>query len=255
MKIATFTEGTGPNIVLLHGWTHDHHSMQPFIDLLKPHYQVTAADLPGAGASEWDYNFDSVNAVAEAMLNAMPDNAIYIGWSWGGAIAQSIAGRYPERVNHLILTGSVPKFVEGPDWPGVPQPGFSAILNELSSDETYKQFLLGFYDIEFSDAEDATAHQQLIDLLNKTGLTIPLDIEIQGINIIDKADLRQEFANITCPIDMIIGTKDESVPVDWQKVKALNKNVKLHYIENAQHMPFWTHPNAFNAVLENILQK
>ena len=66
--------------------------------------RVTAVDLPGAGDSDWNNNFNSVNDVANAMLGALPENAIYLGWSWGGAVSQSIAGRYPERVNHLILS-------------------------------------------------------------------------------------------------------------------------------------------------------
>lgn len=252
MKIATFTEGDGADIVLMHGWTHDHRSMQPIIDLLKSHYRITAVDLPGAGQSDWDDSFDSVNQVADAMLDALPERAIYLGWSWGGAVCQSIAGRYPERVKQLILLGSVPKFIEAPDWPGVPAPGFIAGFSP-KDDEAYKQMILDYYDVEFADAKAPDAHKHITELLNKTGLTIPRDIEIQGIKIIDKEDLRQEFAAIQCPIDMIIGTKDESVPVDWEKIKALNPRVKIHFIENAQHMPFWTYPEEFNAVLQEVL--
>jgi pimeloyl-ACP methyl ester carboxylesterase len=29
----------------------------------------------------------------------------------------------------------------------------------------------------------------------------------------------------------------------------------IHTIPGANHMPFWTHPNEFNAILKNILAK
>lgn len=256
MNIATYTSGSGQDLVILHGWTHDHRSMRPLIDLLSPHFKVTAADLPGAGGSDWDFNFASVNDSADAMLDSLPDNAIYVAWSWGGAVAQSIAGRYPERVKHLVLIGSVPKFIAEDNWPGVPKPGFKAVFNDFKSEEKFKKFVIEYYDIEFENGKvQPQAYAELVNNLDQYGAAVPLDVEVQGINIIDDADLRQEFSRIQCPIDMINGTKDDSVPVNWDKVKALNPtNVHLHFIENAMHMSFWTHPEEFNSILKSALK-
>ncbi len=38
-----------------------------------------------------------------------------------------------------------------------------------------------------------------------------------------------------------------------EKISALNPNLNLHVIPNAQHMPFWTHPAEFNQILKQIL--
>lgn len=253
MKVSTFESGAGDDVVVIHGWSHDHGSMRPIIDLLKPHYKVTAVDLPGASDSEWDESFSTINEVVDSMLDALPDNAIYVCWSWGGAVAQSIAGRYPERVKQLVLISSVPKFIEDDDWPGVPKPGFKDAF-DFDNDKTYREFLIAYYGYEFADNKDtSTAYAELVGNVEKYGPAIPIDIEFQGLGIIDNTDLREEFSQIQCRIDMIHGTKDESVPLDWGKVKALNSRLNLHFIEDAMHMAFWTHPDEFNAILCDVL--
>lgn len=255
MKIATFQSGQGADIVLIHGWTHDHHSMQPIIDLLSPHYKVTAVDLPGCGESEWGESINSVNDAADTVLSSLPENAIYIGWSWGGAVCQSIAGRFPERVKQLVLIGSVPKFIEGPDWPAFPQPGFAAAFGEhLNNESAFKNLIFDMYTAEFGDQQGCAIHQILVDRIKQHGLIIPLPVQKRGLEIIDAADLRQEFSDITCPIDFIIGSEDGAVPVDWDKIKALNANAKVSFIPGAQHFPFMTHPDEFNKLLMSILQ-
>lgn len=250
MKIFKQVTGQGPDVVLLHGWACDYRYMQPVAKMLDSNYRVTNLDLPGVGDSEWSDDINSINDFADALLDALPENAIYIGWSFGGLVAQSIAARYPERVKKLILVGSTPRFIEGDDWPGVPQSGFKAAF-VARNNEDFIAFMTEYYNNEFGGEKPQNYHDVMKVLTDKVPFTF--DVLHKGIDIVDNADLREEFKTIACPIDIILGDIDPSVIVDFDKVKALNANVKTYYIEGAQHLMIWTHPNEFKGILLGVL--
>jgi pimeloyl-[acyl-carrier protein] methyl ester esterase len=253
MKLYTQAQGSGPDFVLLHGWNQDHYSLQSLADSLSDRYRVTLVDLPGAGKSDWDPAFQSVNEVTDAMLAVLPPTAIYLGWSWGGAVVQSLAGRYPDRVKQAIIVGSVPKFMAAEGWQGMPEPGFEPLIELIADDDALKDLIADYLKTEFIGQEENC--QPLLDYLEKNGLPMSPAISIQGMQIIQHADLRSEFAAITCPIDFIVGEKDEVIQVDWDQVKGLNPNTRVHLVEGAMHMPFWTHQEEFASQLAQALAR
>jgi pimeloyl-[acyl-carrier protein] methyl ester esterase len=95
MTIYKETHGHGKDIVILHGWGCDQSYMQPIVDQLKDRYRVTNVDLPGRGKSDWQPNIKTIHDMADYVLPDLPENAIYIGWSFGGLISVSIAARHP----------------------------------------------------------------------------------------------------------------------------------------------------------------
>lgn len=253
MQIYTQIQGSGPDFVLLHGWNQDHYSLQSLADSLSDRYRVTLVDLPGAGKSDWDPAFQSVNEVTDTMLSALPPTAIYLGWSWGGAVVQSLAGRYPERVKQAIIVGSVPKFMATEGWQGMPEPGFEPLIELITDENALVNLTQDYLKTEFVGQVENC--QRLLDYLQQNGLPMSPAISVQGMRIIQHADLRPEFAAITCSIDFIVGEKDEVIQVDWDQVKALNPNTRVHLVEGAMHMPFLTHKKAFASKLAQALAR
>jgi pimeloyl-[acyl-carrier protein] methyl ester esterase len=252
MNIFTETKGKGDNIVLLHGACDNHHYMQPIMDQLCDRYQVTSLDEPGRGLSKWQPQIKNIHDLADALLPVLPEKAIYINWSFGGLIAISIAARYPDRVKRIINIGSVPKFIENTDWPGVPQPGFKALL-PIIAEHGLPAFLKRFHDSEFANFNPKPKAYHVLNRLLEN-MEVDIDAINKRIHICDATDLRQEFRSLKCPIDLILGEKDEAVPTALhEKIKALNPKVNIHIIPGAQHMLVWTHPMEFNKILEKIL--
>ncbi len=255
MKIFKQVSGQGEDVVLLHGWGCDHRHMQPVVDQLSDRYRVTNVDLPGWGQSDWCADTETIHDFADQLLPYLPKHAIYIGWSFGGLVSMSIGARYPERMKRFIGIGTIPKFITGDDWPALPLPGFRIAFEEVINKIGFKKFFQDYYDVEFKDIDPKpAAYHELWRLLDETD-NVDMDVLYKGVDIIDSADLRNEFASLQCPVDLIFGGKDDSVPaVTHENVKKLNPAANIHIIKNSNHMSFWTYPDEFNAILEAILK-
>jgi pimeloyl-[acyl-carrier protein] methyl ester esterase len=106
----TNIEGQGRPLVLLHGWGMNSHVWQPILPALAQRAQVITIDLPGHGANS-HLPLGTLESVVEQLAEHIPPDAIIMGWSLGGLIAQALAHALPERVAALILVASTPKFV------------------------------------------------------------------------------------------------------------------------------------------------
>lgn len=243
------------NVVIIHGWPCNSQYMKPIEQLLSTNYNVINIDLPGCGLEPWPSSIKNIHDIADIVLAKLPREAIYICWSFGGLVTFSIAASFPNRVKQIIALGATPKYIEDVNWVGVPKPGFAEQFSNNARQIGFKEFFKSFLDDEFDgDLKNSEAHHRVLDILD-TSPTPQLDIVIQGCDICDKTDLRNEFKQINCTIDMIFGAKDSSVifPDEVDNIKQLNKNVNVHIIPDAKHMMFLTHQHEFNNILKNIL--
>lgn len=245
--------GKGEDVVIFHGWACDHRYMQPIVEFLSNRYRIHNFDLPGRGESDWDPRIRTIHDLSDTLLPYLPRSAIYIGWSFGGLVCTSTAARYPELVKRYIGIASSPKFIAGIDWPGVPLPGYKNGFSKVK-EVGLEAFLRPHLEAEFGaiDPKPLMFHE-LMRLLAKNPKS-DLDVLLKGLDIVDSADLRKEFQGLNCPIDLILGEKDENVPTATvQRIRALNPHAKIHLIPKAHHMPFWTDPIEFNKILEGIV--
>lgn len=107
--------GDGEPVLLIHGsgpgvsaWA----NWRLTIPELAQQYRVIAPDMAGFGFSERQpdvvYNMDNWVKQVLGLLDALEiSRASVVGNSFGGALALALAIRYPERVNKLVLMGSV----------------------------------------------------------------------------------------------------------------------------------------------------
>lgn len=256
MAIFKTSIGQGLDVVVLHGWCLDHRWVQPIVDQLAPHFCVTTIDLPGCGQSDWPPTVKTMHDLADQLLPQLPEKAIYIGSSIGGPIAISIAARHPDHVKHLIGIGTMPKFIADSDWIGVPQPGFAAMLVPTLEKEGYKSTLERFCDDEFNDMRPKpAAYETLLKLLDSDYAKPDLAALAQGLKITDETDLRSAFRSLTSRIDLIFGSQDAQAPTaGCEQIKALNPGqTRIHTIDGARHLPYWTHSEAFKKILSSIL--
>jgi pimeloyl-ACP methyl ester carboxylesterase len=118
----------GVPLVLLHGLGNEAHLWDDFVPSVTPHYRVLALDQRGHGDSDWDpearYDTNSMTDDLETMIDTMGiDRFVLIGFSMGGRVAMTFAGRHPERLAGLVIVDI------GPD---LDPRGVMRIGNEMS---------------------------------------------------------------------------------------------------------------------------
>ncbi len=119
-QIHYLDEGTGPPIVLIHGFAGSAWSWRSTIPALVSAHRTVALDLPGFGYSDRHpahplSHEQHAHRVVRLMDSLGIESATVIGHSMGGAIAARVAVSWPARVDRLVLVASVDAG-EAADW-------------------------------------------------------------------------------------------------------------------------------------------
>jgi pimeloyl-ACP methyl ester carboxylesterase len=109
--------GDGPPLLLINGIGAHAGMWKPLREAL-PGPRLIAFDAPGTGRSATPpipLSLEALARVAEGVLDELGvERADVLGYSFGGAVAQRLARRTPERVRRLVLAATTP------GWGGVP---------------------------------------------------------------------------------------------------------------------------------------
>ncbi|HHI75796.1 MAG TPA: pimeloyl-[acyl-carrier protein] methyl ester esterase [Gammaproteobacteria bacterium] len=248
MKLWRASEGSGPPLLLLHGWGLHSGVWEPLLPALRERFTVIRIDLPGHGLSEPPPLTVGAAALADwarALLEVAPPRATWLGWSLGGLIAQQAALQAPQRVSALRLVASTPCFVQRPDWPhAMPRATFRQFAAALRQDPqaTLKRFLA----LQVRGAEDPRATlRRLQQALAQRPPAAPTGLA-SGLEILLHADLRAALAALAVPAAALLGARDTLVPAALaDALPALAPDVRVRLLEGAGHAPFLSHPEAF----------
>ncbi|MEZ4503381.1 MAG: 2-succinyl-6-hydroxy-2,4-cyclohexadiene-1-carboxylate synthase [Dehalococcoidia bacterium] len=106
--------GSGPPVVLLHGFTGAAAGWGELVEALSPEFHTIAIDIVGHGLSDSPstverYRMDRCTEDLAAALQATGhERATWLGYSMGGRTALQVAARHPEVVSALVLEGATP---------------------------------------------------------------------------------------------------------------------------------------------------
>ena len=99
--------GSGPLVILLHGWPETSYSWRNTISVLSKNYHVVAPDLRGLGQSEHTqsgYDKKTLATDIKVLVEYLGEKqAIIIGHDMGGKAAYVMAHLYPQMVSKLVL--------------------------------------------------------------------------------------------------------------------------------------------------------
>jgi pimeloyl-ACP methyl ester carboxylesterase len=107
VKIHYLTAGTGPAVILLHGYTQTSRMWRPLIPLLAAKFTVLAPDLPGIGDSEipkdgLDLKTAAIRIHALAQSLGITKTRV-VGHDIGLMVAYAYAAMYPDEVEKLVV--------------------------------------------------------------------------------------------------------------------------------------------------------
>lgn len=219
-----------PATLLIHGAGGTHLDWPAEIRRM-PEANAIIPDLPGHGRSP-EPGRPSISAYAAdmvALLDALKIQSAFIaGHSMGGAIAQTLALHYPQRVKGLILIGTSAKLGVHPD-----------ILNGIQADKERATALL--VDWYFgSGATDTLRRRSKQQLMNFNTITLYNDYVA-----CNAFDLREQVGRIKTPTLIIGGTEDKLTPFKFSEaLRDKLPDARLVKLEGAGHFMTLEQPQA-----------
>lgn len=109
INISIKQEGTGQDMILIHGIFASKEIMNPLFDYYKESYHVISYDVRGHGMSDKPEKFDLddyADDLKELVNELNLDKPIVIGLSMGSYIALKTAEKYPTILSKIILLGT-----------------------------------------------------------------------------------------------------------------------------------------------------
>lgn len=249
----TETLGQGLDLFLVHGWALHGGVWDSLVPELARDWRVTRVDLPGHGRSRVVPMPATLSALAELVVHAAPQNAVWLGWSLGGLVAQQAALDFPQRVRALILTCSTPRFVTAPDWDCAMAPERLADFSrELARD--YRGTVHRFLALQVQGSEHARTSLRQLNASLSACAAPDAQSMAAGLEILRNIDLRAAVPRLAQPTLVMTGEYDRVVPLAagaWL-AHAISGG-RLFSVPKAAHAPFVSHPREFLAAVRDFL--
>ncbi|MBV8805067.1 MAG: pimeloyl-ACP methyl ester esterase BioH [Sinobacteraceae bacterium] len=248
--------GSGPDLVLLHGWGLNLRVWDGLVEELRNHFRLIALDLPGHGRSAWSAGRGTPAEQAwliHTTLTSISNRYALLGWSLGAQIALDLTAAMPGRIDRLVLVCATPRFTQSPDWPyGMKATVIDTMAAQLQED--YQRTVSDFLELQVrGSAAGSGVLEQLRRALLVHGQAQPEALEA-GLNTLDTTDLRPTLPHVAVPTLVIAGQHDRITPpaASSALARAL-PDARYVEIRRAAHAPFLSHKAEFVALVREFL--
>jgi len=243
-------EGTGPAVVLVHGWGMASRVWDLTVPaLLEAGHEVVAYDHRCCGRSDKDFRSattDDHAADLVALVNATGvQRPVIAGWSYGAAVVAQAAGALGDRVAGLVLVGPpTPRYTQAE---GFPHGGTAEIMEQTLTAlrDTRPDFLHGLSQSVCHGETSAPVVNWMWAMFLETGPRA--DASLGDLGTIDHREL---LPTLTAPALVMRGAHDAIVdPAIADVCASLLPSSRLVEFADSGHAPFLEERERFNAEL------
>jgi len=234
---------TGTTLFFLHGSPGQISNWKYLLDYFKEYYRTIAYDLRGYGMSSKprEVSLEDYLRDQEALMEKLgvrDEDAVLIGHSFGGLIAQEYAAR--RRVRAVILIGSLVKLKPDMiDWIVWNLPSiFWRKLFFTENAFTRKLYRKMFFSIETPDK----VYEEFMRDNKEYMETLPTHV-FRYLKYFKDYDASKTVTKIKSPTLIIVGEEDQVTPIEQSKIlNRLIKNSVLKVIPKAGHLVLYEKP-------------
>ncbi len=263
--ISVKTQGTGPDVVLLHGFASSPGVWSRIVKEMSPRYRlhlVHVAGLAGSPAPQKvpDSFLETLrNEIARYMEEGGLRKPILVGHSMGGLIALLVSSQKPATVGRVIVIDSLPFF--------------SLLFNPSATAEQVLPQAKAFeqHIVSLDQEQFAQYTTQSTSILTKTEEKRALLLQwakrsdrttyARIFREVMAYDARAELAKISCPV-FVVYAFDEAMRVPSTQLEDLYKNayakldsVQIQRVENSFHFIMWDQPARLQKLLDEMLPR
>lgn len=239
-KYKYIEEGSGPNIVFLHGLFGALSNWDSVINEFQDKFRIIIPMLPIYDLPFRKVGLDALVDHLEGFIDLKKlDNINLMGNSLGGHVGLIYTLKRQETVNKLILTGSSGLF-ENAMGGSFPKRGSYEYVKERA---------------EYTFYDPKSISEEYIQEIFETTKSIPKCLNIVAIaKSAQRHNMASEIPKIKVPTLLIWGLNDTITPPrvahDFNR---LIPNATLKFIDKCCHAPMMEQPDKFNEILGNFL--
>ncbi|WP_169973826.1 alpha/beta fold hydrolase [Tautonia rosea] len=255
MRLTFDEHGTGPAVVLLHGFPLDRSMWSSQLGMLSNHHRVIAPDLRGHGQSptpSGPYPMEDLAADVIETLDTVGVEPPYVvgGLSMGGYVALAMADRYPDRLRGLILLNTRAG-ADSTEAAANREVRAAAIEREGSTES-----LTAMVDLLIPE----TSRQARPELVEHVAAMIRQTSPIGAAGVLRGMALRPDrldvLRTLAVPVLVIAGSEDAIVPEeDAQAMAEAAPLGELIMIPGAGHLTPMETPGATDAAIRSFLDR
>lgn len=178
--------------------------------------------------------------------SGLPEKFVLLGSSFGSLVALAFAARYPERVSALILAN--------------PVASTKRIRKGAMAASTFLRMPLPFAYFFAPIVARVLGGRRLPDegraeIVRESRRITPVEMARRLRDIL-ATDLLPELENLHVPTLIVHGRSDYVVPLSCARdVAARLPMARLEVIRGAAHLPYMSHPQTFNELVEKFLRE
>lgn len=245
------SDGTGPTIVLMHGFGGSARNFRPQVRALRDQYRVITFDARGHARSaatdeKGGYGRDSFLLDVDRVLDEAGGDEVFLGGlSMGAGIALSYALAHPDRLRGLVLAAFPPATESTRRW----AEQFADRIDAVGLEDAGARFVWGGE--RFDPGAQRLIRQGFLEHRPSALSAILREVLARQPSV---AELESDLRGLALPTLVLVGSEDaSSLPVCQQLAAALPA-ARLVEIPGAGHLVNLAKPESFNAALLDFLR-
>lgn len=253
VRIGYDQDGSGPPVVLIHGFPVNRTMWRPQVAALRDRFTVVTPDLRGFGESDvptGTVTMDTYAADVLQLLDALGHQRFVLGGlSMGGYVAFRIVAAAPTRVRALIIADAR----AAADSDEARQRRYAAITS--IQNEGPDGFLRDFLGPLVGATTKAQRPQVAEAVRQITGTPQAQSLTAALAAIAERPDSRPLLPSIAVPTLVVVGEEDTvTPPAESQAMASAVPHARLATIPAAGHFSNLEVPEAFNRVVREFLE-
>jgi pimeloyl-ACP methyl ester carboxylesterase len=241
LRTRYLVSGSGPAVLVLHGWGANIEAVYPIVTGLAPVATVYALDLPGFGDTEQPprpWGVEDYQAFVASFMDALAiERSAIVGHSNGGRIAIRMASTEPERASKLVLVDA-------------------AGIRPKRTFRWYRRVgmaKVGKYAARFLGAPGRRLRSLLVGRVASTDYLAAGAMQPTLVRLVN-ADLRPYLPGIGVPTLLVWGSNDSETPLsDGREMERLIPDAGLVVLEGAGHFSYLDQPSRFAVIVSHFI--
>ena len=246
--------GQGEPILWIMGLGNDHRGWAYQVPAFRDRFRSITYDNRDSGQSQQateQYTVADMAGDAVGLLDALGvAQAHVVGFSMGGAQAQELAIRHPERVQRLVLCNTS-------TWRDARAADIfrgRVLLRERLSAEEYARLLLPWV-YTYQDYQRPGFIEQTVQAILNDPYPQPIDAFRRQVEATISVNTEDRLGQIRAPTLLVFGEDDITTPLrSGRALEAGIPNATLRIVPGAGHGLPWSHPDEFNRVVRAFLE-